>query len=140
MKLSNGKIIAATGILHVLFGLTPLAFYQQAIEFSRSFFFNISNGLWEFPLFNGTMNFENFAVFWFLYFGLLLIPLGILLHVVEEQSKGVPKAFIYSYLALILAGIYMIPFSGMTFFMLPHALYMLFNSRRKTQRTIQHSS
>ncbi|WP_366511935.1 DUF6463 family protein [Maribacter sp.] len=72
------------------------------------------------------MNYENFAAFWFFYFGLLLIPIGILLGYVEKTSGQIPKSFIWAYLIVVLVGVYMIPFSGMTLLMLPHSLYMLF--------------
>lgn len=77
------------------------------------------------------MNYENFAAFWFFYFGILLIPIGILLNYVERENKVIPKSFLLAYLTVVLIGVYMIPFSGMTIFMLPHAVMMVVqNSRR----------
>ena len=73
----------------------------------------------------GNTNFESFAAFWFFYFGILLIPLGLLLHFVEKDKKILPLSFTISYLIVILIGCYMIPNSGMTVFMLPHALYLI---------------
>ncbi|MFC5046548.1 DUF6463 family protein [Aquimarina hainanensis] len=129
MKSLNGTIIILTGIGHTLFGLSPSAFGKQFATFADHFFFKISEGLDEFPANNGQMNYENFAAFWFFYFGLLLIPLGIAVYHIEKNSGKIPKAVRFSYLALILVGIYMIPNSGMTFIMLPHALYMMIPKR-----------
>jgi len=125
MKINNGKIIIFLGVIHPLLGVSPFAFGKQFAAFSEQYFFKISEGLLEFPLLNGQMNYENFAAFWFFYFGLLLIPLGILVNYVEVQQGQLPKNFKWAYLAVVLVGVFMIPFSGMTVLMLPHALYML---------------
>lgn len=132
MKITNGKILIFFGIIHPLLGISPFAFGKQFYDFANKFFFKISDGLLEFPLLKGQMNYENFAAFWFFYFGLLLIPLGILLNYLERENKSIPKEFIWSYLIVVLIGVYMIPFSGMTIFMLPHALYMLIKRNKKT--------
>lgn len=125
MKLTNGKVLIFTGIMHSLFAVLPLAFGKQFLTFSESYFFKISNGLSEFPLFNGRMMYENFAAFWFFYFGLMIIPVGILIRNMEKNEIQIPFNFIITYLAVVLVGVYMIPFSGMTLFMLPHAVFML---------------
>ncbi|UII76247.1 DUF6463 family protein [Flagellimonas sp. HMM57] len=122
----NGKILIFLGIAHTLLGISPFAFGKQFEGFADKFFFKVSNGLFEFPLLNGQMNYENFSAFWFVYYGLLLIPLGILVSYIEEKSGQIPKNFILTYLIIVLIGVFMIPFSGMTFLMLPHAIYMLF--------------
>jgi len=124
MKSINGKIIIGMGIAHFLLGISPFAFGKQILGFSKNYFFKISEGLMEFPLLNGVMNYENFAAFWFIYFGLLLIPLGILVNQIEKTNLELPSNFIRSYLIVVLVGVFMIPFSGMTFLMLPHAIYM----------------
>ncbi|WP_272151443.1 DUF6463 family protein [Tenacibaculum aiptasiae] len=124
MKLTNGNIITLTGIAHLLLGVSPFAFGKQFAEFANTFFFKISEGLFEFPLLNGQMNYENFAAFWFVYYGMLLIPLGILANHIEKTNGILPKNFINTYLIVVLIGVFMIPFSGMTFIMLPHAIYM----------------
>lgn len=74
----NGKILIFFGISHTILGISPFAFGKQFKGFADKFFFKISEGLFEFPLLNGQMDFENFSAFWFVYYGLLLIPLGIL--------------------------------------------------------------
>ncbi len=130
MKITNGKVLIFFGIIHPLLGISPFAFGKQFSGFADKFFFKISGGLLEFPLLNGQMNYENFAAFWFFYYGLLLIPLGILVNYVESTNEWIPVSFIWSYLIVILIGVFMIPFSGMTVLMLPHALYMLYQRKK----------
>jgi len=125
MKITDGNILIFFGIIHALLGVSPFAFGKQFNGFADKFFFKISEGLFEFPLLHGQMNYENFAAFWFFYFGILLIPLGILVNYVEKWNGEIPKHFKRSYLVVVIIGVFMIPFSGMTFFMLPHAVYML---------------
>ncbi|PRX54171.1 DUF6463 family protein [Flagellimonas meridianipacifica] len=136
MKITNGKILIFFGIIHPLLGISPFAFGKQFAVFADKFFFKISEGLLEFPLLNGEMNYENFAAFWFFYYGLLLIPLGILVNYVEKTSGQIPKNFIWAYLIIVLVGVFMIPFSGMTFLMLPHAVYMLIQRNRNSKVSV----
>ncbi len=132
MKFSNGKIFVFLGVVHSLLGISPFAFGKQFAGFANSFFFKISEGLFEFPLMNGQMNFENFAAFWFFYFGLLLIPIGLLVLHIEKTTGLLPESFVWSYLAMVLTGVFMIPFSGMTFLMLPHAIYIFVQNKSAT--------
>ena len=131
MKLTNGKFLIYTGIAHIILGISPYAFGKQFLSFTDNYFFRISEGLSEFPLLNGVMNYENFASFWFVYFGVLFIPLGFLLDYVETKKDKIPKKFLWSYFIFNLIGTYMIPFSGMTFLTLPHSIFMLIKSRKK---------
>lgn len=133
MRITNGRILVFWGVIHPLLGISPFAFGKQFSGFASRYFFKISDGLSEFPLLNGQMNYENFAAFWFFYFGVLLIPLGILVNYVEQENRGIPKTFILAYLIVVLIGVYMIPFSGMTFLMLPHAIYMLVQENRRAK-------
>lgn len=133
MKTPNGRILVLFGVIHPLLGVSPYTFGKQFSEFAGGFFFKISDGLLEFPLLGGQMNYERFAAFWFFYFGLLLIPLGILVAHVEGEKGRIPRAFGVAYLVVVLIGVYMIPFSGMTLFMLPHAVYMLFQRSMPTK-------
>ena len=137
MKISNGKIIVFFGIIHALLAISPFAFGKQFARFSHKFFFKISEGLIEFPLLGGQMNYENFAAFWFFYFGLLLIPIGILVGYVEKLNGPIPKYFIWSYFIVVLVGVFMIPFSGMTFIMLPHALIMLYQKSQEFKNNVE---
>jgi hypothetical protein len=138
MNLTNGKILILFGIIHTLLGVSPFAFGKQFAGFADKLFFKVSGGLWEFPLLNGQMNYENFAAFWFFYYGLLLIPIGILVDYVEKSGQ-IPKIFIWSYLVIVMVGVFMIPFSGMTFLMLPHALYMLYQKEQNLKSTFMNA-
>ena len=130
MRFSNGRVLIFLGIIHALMAVSPLAFGKQFMGFSRNLMFKISDGLSEFPILSGQMNYENFAAFWFFYFGLLLIPLGFLVLNFEKKKLIIPVNFVVSYFIVVLIGVFMIPFSGMTLFMLPHALYMLFKRKK----------
>ena len=134
MKFTNGKVLILIGTVHCIFGISPYAFGKQFLSFTSNYFFRISEGLSEFPLLNGIMNYENFASFWFVYFGILFIPLGFLLDYVEINDNKIPKKFLWSYFIFNLIGSYMIPFSGMTFITLPHSVFMLIRNRKKTDR------
>jgi hypothetical protein len=127
MKLTNGNILVITGIMHALFAVLPIAFGKQFLVFSEHYFFKVSSGLSEFPLLNGQMMYENFAAFWFFYFGILIIPIGILVRHLGLKEISIPLNFIIVYLIVVLIGVYMIPFSGRTIFMLPHAIFMLWS-------------
>lgn len=118
MKITNGKIVIAIGIIHTV--LTPFVYSKQFSTFVKQFFFKINGGFME-----PQINYETFAAFWCLYFGLILFPLGVLLDIVEKRNITPPLGFILTYLIVILIGVYMIPYGGMTIFMLPHAVYML---------------
>ena len=118
MKITNGKIIIAIGVIHTV--LTPFVYSKQFSIFAERFFFKINGGFTE-----PQINYETFAAFWCLYFGLILFPLGALLDIVEKRNITPPSGFILTYLIVILIGVYMIPCGGMTIFMLPHAVYML---------------
>ena len=130
MQQRNGLMFILIGTAHTLLGLSPWGFGNQFWDFSSHLFFRISSGILEFPLFDGQMDYESFAAFWFFYFGLLLFPIGLLVRYLEKQELQLPRSFVLSYLLVILLGAYMIPLSGMTFFMLPHALFMMWQLRK----------
>jgi len=130
-KITNGVLLIIIGLLHTRFALSGEVFGKQFREFSRSYFYRISRGTEELPIVAGQTNFESFAAFWFFYFGIFIIPLGLLVHSIERNKGILPHAFTISYLVVVLIGSYMIPSSGMTYIMLPQALYMLvINSAR----------
>lgn len=133
-KTTNGIILIFFGIMHTHLAISDGGFGRQFQTFSKSFFYKISKGMDELPATAGNTNFESAAAFWFFYFGLLIIPLGLLVHSIERQKKILPQSFTISYLILILIGAYMIPNSGMTIFMLPHAIYMLISNLIKHKR------
>lgn len=124
-KITNGTILILLGLLHTNLALSSDGFGKQFMEFAKSYFFKIISGMDELPAEVGRTNFEAAAAFWFFYFGILLIPLGLLVHSIEKEKRIIPYSFTISYLVVVCIGCYMIPFSGITFFMLPHAIFML---------------
>lgn len=125
MKFTNGKIIISIGIIHTILCVAPFAYGKQFAVFANKWFFKISGGPLDSPALLGSLYYENFAAFWCFYFGLFLFPLGILLDFIESRQIKIPAKFIWSYLIVTVIGCYMIPFSGMTIFFLPHAIYLL---------------
>lgn len=134
-KITNGILLILIGLLHTSLAVSPEGGGAQFLSAAKSHFFNISAGSAELPLEVGKTDLETLAFFWFFYFGLLLIPLGLLVHSIEK-NKGVvlPYSFTVSYLIFVIAGSYMIPNSGMTVIMLPQAIYMLIVSHLKARR------
>ena len=126
MRITNGKIVILIGIIHTVFTLLPSVYGKQFLNFGQQFFFYIHPGFLEM----GRLNYETFAAFWCFFFGLLLFPLGALLDYVEKSGLKISRQFIWIYLIVILIGVYMIPFSGFTVFLLPHAVYMVVKGRR----------
>lgn len=124
-KITNGILLIVIGLLHTKLVVSADGCGAQFSNFAKTNFFRICGGLNELPAAASRTNFEAFAAFWFFYFGILLIPLGLLVHSIERKYRVLPQAFTISYLAVVMIGAYMIPASGMTYVMLPHAVYML---------------
>jgi len=136
-KITNGILLIIIGLLHTKLVVTADGCGTQFLNFSKSHFFRISGGLNELPAAVGKTNFETFAAFWFFYFGILIIPLGLLVHAIEKKYKVLPHSFTISYLIVVLVGAYMIPASGMTYIMLPHAVYMVVGNCLKDRKMQQ---
>ncbi len=134
-KITNGILLIIIGILHTHFAFSADGFQKQTLQFSKSYFYKVSEGMNELPASIGFTNFENLATFWFLYFGLFLIPLGLLVHSIEKEKLILPHSFTVSYFIVVLLGCYMVPSSGITFFMLPQAVYMLISNVFKAKKT-----
>ncbi len=133
-KVTNGIILIIIGLMHTQFALSADGFGKQFVEFSKSKFFNLFRDLEASRLTAGKELFESFSAFWFFYFGIILIPFGLLLHSYEVKNRYLPNTFTISYLIVVMIGAYMIPQSGMTYFMLPHALYMLLRNFYKIKK------
>ncbi|WP_408032501.1 hypothetical protein [Tenacibaculum xiamenense] len=56
------------------------------------------------------------------------------MHSIENKKQVLPHYFTISYLIVILLGCYMVPNSGITVFMLPHALYMIISNSIKARK------
>jgi hypothetical protein len=129
IKITNGVLLVAIGLLHTRLAISSDGFGRQFSVFAASNYFSISDGLTQLPAEPGRTDFASFAAFWFFYFGILLIPIGLLVHSIEKERRALPCLFTLSYLIVVLVGCYMVPYSGMTFFMLPQAIYMLVKNR-----------
>jgi hypothetical protein len=136
-KITNGILLIIIGLLHTKLVVSADGCGAQFSNFAKTNFFRICGGLNELPAEPGKTNFEAFAAFWFFYFGILIIPLGLLVHAIERKYKVLPHSFTISYLVVVLVGAYMIPASGMTYIMLPHAVYMLATNFYKVKKLAQ---
>lgn len=123
-RITNGILLILIGMLHTQFAISPEGGGAQFLNAAKSYFFNISGGMNELPIELGKTDLETLTFFWFFYFGLLLIPLGLLVHSIEKKNGILPHSFTLSYLIFVFIGSYMIPNSGMTIIMLPQAIYM----------------
>jgi hypothetical protein len=139
-KITNGILLIIIGLLHTKLVVSADGCGTQFSNFAKSWFFRISGGLNELPAAAGKTNFEAFAAFWFFYFGILLIPLGLLVHSIEQKYTVLPHTFTISYLVVVLVGTYMIPASGMTYIMLPHAVFMLVSNFYKSAKMSKRNS
>ncbi len=124
MKLTNGKVIVAIGVIHTVATMLPGVFGRQFLRFAHGGFFKINDGF-----LGGRMDYETFAAFWCFCFGLFLFPLGILLDAVEKSGSRIPRQFVWSYLAVTLVAVYLIPAGGITVFMLPHVIHLMVKTR-----------
>lgn len=139
-KITNGVLLIIIGLLHTKLVVTADGCGAQFSNFAKTNFFRICGGLNELPAAAGKTNFEAFAAFWFFYFGILIIPLGLLVHAIEKKYKVLPHTFTISYLVVVVIGAYMIPASGMTYIMLPHAVYMLTVNCLKSRKILKEPS
>lgn len=131
LKITNGVILIAIAALHTKFALSSEGFGDQFLSFSKQGFFEISTGLSHQSATQlAQSELQALTAFWFFYFGILLIPIGLLVHHLERNNQRLPRMFTISYLLVVLVGCYMIPYSGMTIFMLPHAIYMLLTNAK----------
>ena len=133
-KITNGIILIAIGLLHTQFALSSDGFGKQFMEFSKSKFFYLFKDIESNRLIDTKEFFESFSAFWFFYFGIIIISLGLLVHSIERKYKILPHSFTISYLIVVIMGSYMLPESGMTFFMLPHAIFMIISNFYKTHK------
>lgn len=135
-KITNGVLLLLIALMHIQFAFSPDVFRSQFLHFSKGFFFKVHPGMQALPFVPNMPNTDAFAAFWFFYFGVCLIPLALLVHSIERQGKALPLSFTVSYLVVNLLGSYMLPASGISMIMLPHAVYMLVSSIVRARRPI----
>lgn len=128
MKMNNirihGRLLMATGIAHVILTIMPGVFGDQFSDFSHSWFFNVSSGAADFSFFGGTLNYVQFASFWFFYAGPIMFLYGQAIDRIEESQGYVPLSIVNTFMAVSAVGAYMVPLSGMTFVLIPQGIYM----------------
>lgn len=114
----------ATGVAHVILAISPGVFGDQFIDFSRSWFFNVSSGAADFSFLGGALNYVEFAAFWFFYAGPIMFLYGQAIDRIEESQGYVPLSITNTFMAVSVVGAYMVPLSGMTFALIPQGIYM----------------
>ncbi|PLA73798.1 hypothetical protein CYQ88_09255 [Hydrogenovibrio sp. SC-1] len=127
----HGRLLMATGIAHVILAILPGVFGDQFLDFSRSWFFNISSGAADFSFFDGTLNYVEFAAFWFFYAGPIMFLYGQAIDRIEKSEGYVSLTIAKTFIAVSLVGAYMVPLSGMTFVLLPQGIYMYVRSAKR---------
>jgi len=132
-KRIHGRLLMITGIVHILLVVMPGVFGEQFYQFLKDFFFNINNGLLDFPLFGGIIKNQDFAAFWFFYAGPLMFMYGHLLDSYEKKNIQIEKSIPIVFIIVSLIGAYMIPLSGMTFLLLPQGIYMYIRSTKQAK-------
>ena len=127
-KRIHGRLLMVTGILHILLVILPGVYGEYFAIFSDDYFFNINNGLADFPIIGGTLNHQDIAAFWFFYAGPLMFIYGHLLDEYEKKNSYIPNNISMSFTFVAMIGAYMIPLSGMTFLLIPQGFYMYLRS------------
>ena len=120
----------ATGVIHILLVITPGVYGETFYQFMGSIFFNINNGLADFPIIGGTLHHKEFAAFWFFYAGPLTFMYGYVLDEIEKIHGYVPINLSIVFIIVSFIGAYMIPLSGMTFVLIPQGIYMYSRGKR----------
>jgi len=129
-KKIHGRLLMVTGIIHVLLVITPGVYGDQFYQFMDSIFFNINDGLADFPIIGGTLHHKEFAAFWFFYAGPLTFIYGYLLNEVEKIHGCVPVNQSIAFIIISSVGAYMIPLSGMMFVLIPQGIYMYLRGKK----------
>jgi hypothetical protein len=110
-----GKWLFAVGVIHLSFGLV---FMHDTLGLLWA------EGLWN--TVNGQPPRE--AVFWFLCTGIMLLIVGVLVNQGERESHAIPRFVTWSFAALTVIGVVVMPISGI-WLMIPPAIGMAIRSR-----------
>ncbi len=126
MRRLCGPLLMATSALHLLAGLM---FYARPLAaIARDGFFNavIPN--------LATPSFDRDAAFWFMFFGVMLLILGGLMHWAQNRLGTLPAFLGWALLALSAAGVILMPVSGF-WLVLPQAVLVLAVARQGRSRS-----
>jgi hypothetical protein len=129
----HGRLLMVTGVAHVALSLMPGVFGEQFYQFASSVFFNVSSGAADFSFFGGSMKYEEFAAFWFFYAGPMMFLFGMSIDQLERLQGNVAASISSAFLVVSCIGAYMVPFSGMTFVLIPQGLFMFVRSRNMSK-------
>jgi hypothetical protein len=114
----HGILLMATGFLHVVFALMPVAYQKDWTEFWKK-------RLWNQVLINDD---RKMAAFWFLIAGPLFFIIGHLIYTIEVQGLPLPISVGWMLFAVGTLGATMSHKSGFTVLILPQAIYYLLSA------------
>jgi hypothetical protein len=128
-KRIHGRLLMVTGFIHIIVVIIPGVYGDTFYQFMSSHFFNINNGVADFPIIGGALHHKEFAAFWFFYAGPLMFMYGYVLDEIEMIYGYVPIKHSIVFMIVSFIGAYMIPLSGMSFILLPQGIYMYLRSK-----------
>jgi hypothetical protein len=126
MRRFCGPLLIATGVLHLLVGL--MFYVRPLTAIARDGFFNAVTPDLAAPAF------DRDAAFWFMFFGVMILILGALMHWSQARIGSLPAFLGWALLSLGVAGVILMPLSGF-WLVLPQAVLVLAVARRGRPRT-----
>ncbi len=115
MKNWKGNSVVIISILHTLFAIS---------NFGSIYLDMIKNGF-----FNSATTASSSLAAWFFLFGILMLPLGILIRNFEYKAVPIPLSVVVSLLLLVILGAVVMPVSGF-WLLFPPVLVMLYENIR----------
>ena len=122
MRVTSGRLLVATGLLHQAVGVAVGA--RLAVDGVER------NVLRELVVDGAGTDFVRLAWFWFLITGFVLLVLGDLAHRLERQGVALPASLGWQLGALGVVGVLAIPASGF-WLLLPQAWWIVRRARRR---------
>lgn len=120
MKQWVGKSIFIIGLIHTIFGFVFM--HRTLLHIVQSGVFNTIHG-----------QVEREAVFWFLFSGFSLIILGALINWIEKRGEILPDFLRWSFLAITITGIVIMPLSGFWLLLIPVTGFFMQSSGHRNQ-------
>lgn len=127
MRRLCGPLLVATGVLHLLVGLVSYAGPLGAI---------VRDGLFNAVVPNpAAPAFDRDAAFWFMFFGVMLLLLGGLVHWAQARTGTLPAFLGWSLLGIGAVGVILMPASGF-WLVFPQAVVVIAVARRGHSRSV----